>query len=285
MKPLLKSYGLMTAGCLIYALGYAWFIAPNQFAMGGVTGLAQVIHFYCPPLTVGALTIVMNVPLFAVGWRKLGGHMLVSSLYSMLVSSAAMDLYAALYDFGSMDPFLACLYGGAVMGVGSGMIFAQGATTGGTDIVGRLMKLKWPWLPIGNLLLVPNLLVMLVVAAAFGTLNALLYGIVKMVVSSKVMDTILYGMENFRVAYIVSDCWQDIAGSLMQSQHRGVTILQGHGAYTGAEKQVLMIAFKQKEIVQIKRQVHDLDPEAFFIVCDAHEIVGRGFRSYQKDEI
>lgn len=285
MKRLVKSYGLITAGCLIYALGFAWFIAPNQFAMGGVTGLSQVIHFYCPPLTVGLLTIAMNVPLFVAGWRKLGGHMLVSSLYAMLVSSAAIDVFALLYDFGPMDPFLACLYGGGVMGVGSGMIFAQGATTGGTDIVGRLMKLKWPWLPIGDLLMVPNLLVMLVVAAAFGTLDALLYGIVKMVINSKVMDSILYGMENSRVAYIVSDRWRDIAGSLMRSQHRGVTILQGHGAYTGAEKQVLMIAFKQREIVEIKRQIHDLDPAAFLIVCDAHEVMGRGFRQYQKDEI
>ena len=106
-----------------------------------------------------------------------------------------------------------------------------------------------------------------------------------MVINSKVMDSILYGMENSRVAYIVSDRWRDIAGSLMRSQHRGVTILQGHGAYTGAEKQVLMIAFKQREIVEIKRQIHDLDPAAFLIVCDAHEVMGRGFRQYRKDEL
>lgn len=284
MKKAVKSYGLITLGCLLYALAYAWFIAPNRFALGGVTGLAQVFHYFCPPLTVGLASIAMNVPLFAAGWRKLGGRMLVSSLYAMLATSLAMDLFA-LYDFSPMDPILGCLYGGTAMGVGQGLIFAQGATSGGSDIVGKLLKLKYPWRPIGDLLLVPNLLVMLLVAAVFGTLDAVLYGIVRLAVSSKVIDTILYGMENSRVAYIVSDRWQDIAERLMQSQHRGVTLLQGHGAYTGAEKQVLMVAFKQREIVELKRQIHELDPGAFLIVCNAHEVIGRGFRQYQKDEI
>ena len=281
MKQYLKSCAVITLGSVIYALSFDWFVAPNQFAMGGVTGLAQILHHWFPALTVGAASALMNVPLFLIGWKKIGGHLLVSSLYAMVVSSAAIDGLNLLFDFQPMDPILAALFGGGVMGVGLGLVFAQGATTGGTDIVAKLLKLKWPWLPIGKLVVVPDTAVMLLVALTFGQLSAMLYGFIKLYTCSKAMDTVLYGTVDSRVAYIISDHWRELSGTLLQS--RGVTLLQAKGAYTGAEKQVLMIAFKQKEIVDLKRRVYELDPEAFLIVCDAHEVLGEGFRDYKKD--
>ena len=162
-------------------------------------------------------------------------------------------------------------------------MFAQGATTGGTDIVAKLLKLKWPWLPIGKLVMIPDTAVMLLVALAFGQLSAMLYGVIKLYTCSKAMDAVLYGTVDSRVAYIISDHWRELCQTLLQS--RGVTILQGQGAYTGAEKQVLMIAFKQKEIVDLKRRVYELDPKAFVIVCDARDVLGNGFSPYRQDEI
>ena len=283
MKQYLKSYAVITLGSVIYALSFDWFVAPNQFAMGGVTGLAQILHHWFPALTVGAASALMNVPLFLIGWKKIGGHLLVSSLYAMVVSSAAIDGLNLLFDFQPMDPILAALFGGGVMGVGLGLVFAQGATTGGTDIVAKLLKLKWPWLPIGKLVVVPDTAVMLLVALTFGQLSAMLYGFIKLYTCSKAMDTVLYGTVDSRVAYIISDHWRELSGTLLQS--RGVTLLQAKGAYTGAEKQVLMIAFKQKEIVDLKRRVYELDPEAFLIVCDAHEVLGNGFSAYRREEL
>lgn len=285
MKKQLESYTMTALGSVIFALAFDLFFAANQVAMGGVTGLAQVLNFLEPRLSVGLLAMLLNVPLFLLGWKFIGFHLLASSLFSLVVSSLAIDGIAALYTFPAMDPMLSCLCGGALMGVGYGIVFAQGATTGGTDIVARLLKLKFPWLPMGNLMLIPDAVVLALAALVFGRLEAALYGVVALFVSARVTDTVLYGLDTSKVAYIISDSWRQIADTLMREQDRGVTILRGQGAYTGDEKRVLMVAFKQKEIVQVKRVVHELDPKAFMIVCDAHDVLGEGFGDYQKEEI
>ena len=284
MAQKVRSCGIITLGAVIYALAFDWFVAPNQIAMGGVTGLAQIVNALVPVLPVGVLSILVNVPLFLAGWRLLGGRLLVSSLYAMAVSSLAIDVIAWMHTFPPMDPILATLYGGAGMGVGLGLVFSQGATTGGTDIIGKLLKLKFPWLPIGKLVMIPDLVVVILAAVVFGTVNAALYGLIQMYLLSKVMDMILYGWDTSRVAYIITDRWEETVQGLLD-MNRGVTLLQGKGAYTGAEKQVLLVAFRQREIVPIKRMLREIDPKAFFIVCDAHEILGEGFGDYQKEEI
>lgn len=284
MAQKVRSCGIITLGAVIYALAFDWFVAPNQIAMGGVTGLAQIVNALVPVLPVGVLSILVNVPLFLAGWRLLGGRLLVSSLYAMAVSSLAIDVIAWMHTFPPMDPILATLYGGAGMGVGLGLVFSQGATTGGTDIIGKLLKLKFPWLPIGKLVMIPDMVVVILAAVVFGTVNAALYGLIQMYLLSKVMDMILYGWDTSRVAYIITDRWEETVQGLLD-MNRGVTLLQGKGAYTGAEKQVLLVAFRQREIVPIKRMLREIDPKAFFIVCDAHEILGEGFRDYQKEEI
>lgn len=284
MAQKVRSCGIITLGAVIYALAFDWFVAPNQIAMGGVTGLAQIVNALVPVLLVGVLSILVNVPLFLAGWRLLGGRLLVSSLYAMAVSSLAIDVIAWMHTFPPMDPILATLYGGAGMGVGLGLVFSQGATTGGTDIIGKLLKLKFPWLPIGKLVMIPDMVVVILAAVVFGTVNAALYGLIQMYLLSKVMDMILYGWDTSRVAYIITDRWEETVQGLLD-MNRGVTLLQGKGAYTGAEKQVLLVAFRQREIVPIKRMLREIDPKAFFIVCDAHEILGEGFGDYQKEEI
>ena len=284
MAQKLKSYAIIALGSVIYALAFDWFVAPNQIAMGGVTGLAQIVNALLPILPVGVLTIVINVPLFLAGWRLLGGHLLVTSLFAMAVSSVAIDVIAWLVAFGPMDPMLASLCGGAGMGFGLGLVFSQGATSGGTDIIGKLLKLKFPWLPTGKLVMVPDMAVVVLAALVFGTVNAALYGLIQMYLLAKVMDGVLYGWDTSRVAYIITDRWEETARGLLDME-RGVTLLQGKGAYTGAEKQVLLVAFRQREIVPIKRMLREIDPKAFFIVCDAHEVLGEGFGDYQKEEI
>ena len=280
-KQLIRSYAIMALGSVIFALAFDAFFSASQVAMGGITGLAQVINVLLPGLSVGLLAFLLNVPLFLAGWKFIGFHLLASSLFSMAVSSAAIDAIAAAYTFPAMDPMLAAICGGAVMGLGLGMVFSQGATTGGTDIVARLMKLKFPWLPMGKLVLVPDGVVLTPAAVAFGRIETALYGAVAIFVSAKVMDTVLYGLDTSKVAYIISDQWKETAKVLL-AMDRGVTILRGEGAWTGDDKQVLMVAFKQKEIVQIKQVVHETDPRAFMIVCDAHDVLGEGFGDYNQ---
>ncbi|MCI9367190.1 MAG: YitT family protein [Oscillospiraceae bacterium] len=276
---------MITLASACYALGFVWCYAPNGIAFGGITGVAQIINYLIPVLPIGVTVILLNIPLFLLGWRLIGGHLLVSSLYAMFISSVFIDVLTPLHDWQPMDPMLACIFGGVLMGLSLGLVFQQGATTGGTDLIARLLKLKLSWLPMGRLLMGIDLAVILAVAAVFGTLKAAMYGLVALYICSIVMDGVLYGMDNAKVAYIISDKNKEISDVLVKDLDRGVTVLHGQGAYTGAEKDVLMCAFKQREITAIKQAVKGVDPAAFLIVCDAHEVLGEGFRDYKKDDL
>ena len=279
-----KSYVVITLGSLLYALAYNIFYAPNLVAMGGLTGLGQVLNAVIPALPVGTTVFVMNVPLFFLGWKFIGGHLLVSSLYAMTFSSFAIDVLDMIYQFPPMDTMLAAIFGGALLGAGIGLVFSKGATTGGTDLIARLLKLKFAWLPMGTLVLIPDFIVIVLAALAFGKVESALYGLVSLFITTKVMDMVLYGLDSSKVAYIISDSCKEITDAVM-AMDRGATILHGEGAWSGDEKKVLMVAFKQKEIVPLKEKVNEIDPRAFLIVCDAHEVLGEGFRTYSKDDI
>ena len=276
---------LITLASLFYAVSFVWCFDPNGIAFGGITGLAQLVNRLFPAIPVGVTVIVLNIPLFLLGWKLIGGKLLVSSLYAMFISSVFIDLITPLYDWQPMDPLLACIFGGLLMGGSLGIVFLQGATTGGTDLAARLLKLKFKWLPMGKLLMGVDLTVIILVALFFQNLNTALYGLVALYISTLAMDGILYGLDNAKVAYIISDHNEQIADAIVHDLDRGVTILQGQGAYTGADKQVLMCAFKQREIASIKAAVKDIDPDAFLIVCNAHEVLGEGFRDYKKDDL
>ncbi|MGN8897852.1 YitT family protein [Flavonifractor sp. HCP28S3_F3] len=289
MNSLLKRYFMpylwITLASAIYALGFCWCYDPNQIGFGGITGVGQILNHFFPILPIGTVVILLNIPLFLLGWRLLGGHLLVSSLYAMFVSSTFIDLINLFFTFDPMDPLLACIFGGVSMGGSLGVVFLQGATTGGTDLIARLLKLKLAWLPMGKLLLGIDLVVIVAVALAFRNLYSAMYGVVALYISSLVMDGVLYGIDNAKVAYIISDAYEQITDAIIHDIDRGVTILQGQGAYSGAEKKVLMVAFKQRQIVALKRTVKEIDPAAFLIVCEAHEVLGDGFREYKQNDL
>ena len=279
------SYLWITLASVVYAVGFNWCYEPNRIGFGGITGVAQIINAILPAAPIGTVVIILNVPLFLLGWKFLGGHLLLSSLYAMFISSLAIDLLHLVCVFQPMDPVLATIYGGVLMGGSLGVIFLQGATTGGTDLIARLLKLKLAWLPMGKLLMAIDLAVILAVAVAFGNLDSALYGVVALYLSSKVMDLVLYGLDTAKVAYIISDRHQEIAQRLIRDLDRGVTLLRGEGGWSGREKRVVMCAFKQRQIVAMKAIVRDIDPAAFLIVCDAHEVMGEGFREYKQNDL
>ena len=282
---LVWSYFMITVASAIYAVGFNWFYAPNAIAFGGITGVGQIINAVLPWAPIGTVVIILNIPLFILGWRLFGGHLLLSSLYAMAVSSVFIDIVNGIWTFEAMDSMLACVFGGVFMGASLGMVFQQGATTGGTDLIARLLKLKITWLPMGKLLIATDMVVIVASAIAFGSVYSALYGVVALYIAGIVMDRMLYGLDSAKVAYIISDRFKEIADVLVNDLDRGVTILQGQGGYSGAEKKVLMCAFKQRQIVSIKKMVKELDPSAFIIVCDAHEVLGDGFREYRQNEV
>lgn len=280
----LWEYGVITFGSAIYALCFNWLFQTNHISMGGFTGVAQIVNRFIPVLPVGVTVIILNVPLFILGVKKTGIHILISSLYAMAVGSLMIDGIAMLYTFPPMEQLLACIYGGVLLGFSMGLLLMVGATTGGTELAARLLKFKLHHLSIGRLCLIIDLMVILLHALTFDNLYNALYGIIAMYISSLVMDAVVYGSINAKMAYIISDNSQAITGKLLKME-LGVTLLQGKGAWSGGEKTVVLCAFKRSQIAAIKTAVTAIDPNAFIIVCDAHEVLGEGFGVYSPDSL
>lgn len=280
----LYEYGIITLGCALYALCFNWFFQPNNISMGGFTGVAQILNHFVPVLPIGITSIVLNIPLFYIGVHKQGVKLLISSLYAMTISSLFLDALAAVYTFQSMEPLLACVYGGVLLGISMGLLMTVGTTTGGTELAARLLKYKLRNLSIGRLCLSIDVLVISLYALTFRSINNALYGIIAMYISSLAMDAVVYGSINAKIAYIISNQNGAIAQRLLDMD-LGITLLDGRGGYSGNEKQVVLCAFKRSQIAAIKAAVTEIDPSAFIIVCEAHEVLGEGFGEYTPDSL
>ena len=274
-----RSYVIITLACVLYALSFNWFYAPNDFTVGGFTGISQIINFFIPVLPVGVMIIVLNVPLFIVGLKKFGFAFLVKSIYTMALSSVLIDVVDVIHQFSPMDPLLACLYGGVTLGVASGLIFREEATTGGSELGAWIVRSYVERLSIGNICLGIDLTIILIYAAVFRSLNNALYGALALYITTKVLDLVVYGQNTAKLAYIISDRYEEIMQEMI-ARDMGATLLNGKGVYTGSDRPLLLCAVRNKEVVSIKRFIKELDPDAFFIVCDASEVLGEGFGVY-----
>lgn len=282
---ILRDYGIITLSCLLYAFSFNCFFQPNSLAMGGFTGLAQVLNRLFPVLPIGTTVFVMNVPLMIIGIKKQGWGLLFSSVFAITVSSFMIDTMAALWTFPTMEPLLACLYGGVLMGISLGLMMLKNATTGGTELAARLLKYIFHHLSIGKLCLTIDITVVSFYALTFGNIHSALYGAVAMYVCSIAMDMVVYGSINAKLAYIISDRCDEIREKLMDME-LGATLLTGKGAYTGSEKNIIMCAVKPSRIARIKALVAEIDPDkAFVIVTDAREVYGEGFGEYGNDSL
>ena len=275
----LKQYGLITFSCALYALGFCWCCVPGHMTVGGLTGIAQILNVYFPALPVGVMTLVMNIPLFILGLKLLGKGVLISSLYAMVVSSLMIDGINAIHSFQPLEPVLACVYGGLICGVGFGIMLREGATTGGTELAARLIKLKVQQLPIGKLCLMIDLVVIVTYSLTFRQLTQALYCIAMLYICTTVMDKVVYGGNAAKMAYIISERHDEITRKLLELD-LGVTLLDGTGAYAHRPAQVILCAFSRSYIIPVKKLVQQIDPNACVIVCDTHEILGEGFGSY-----
>ena len=279
VREQVRSYVIITLACVLYALSFNWFYAPNDFTVGGFTGISQIINFFVPVLPIGTMVIVLNVPLFVVGLKKFGFAFLCKSIYTMALSSVLIDVVDVIHQFSPMDPLLACLYGGVTLGVASGLIFREEATTGGSELGAWIVRSHVERLSIGNICLGIDLTIILIYAAVFRSLNNALYGALALYITTKVLDLVVYGQNTAKLAYIISDKYEEIMQEMI-ARDMGATLLNGKGVYTGSDRPLLLCAVRNKEVVSIKRFIKELDPDAFFIVCDASEVLGEGFGVY-----
>ncbi len=269
-------YGLIILGSVLFAAGFQFFLYPNSIIVGGVSGIAMIIN-YLTQLPVGVMTIVLNIPLFIIAWKHFGTKFIIASLVGMLLSSVFVDLFALISYSPTSDMLLACIIGGAVKGLGLGIIYYAGATTGGTDIIAKFVRLRFPYLNFGTVILLTDAVIILAFAAIFKKVEAAMYAVIAMFVVSKVVDLVLYGIDNSSVCYIISEKSEQLVSDITDRLHRGVTILEGEGAYSHQNKQVLLCVVKRTQIAEIRKMIRNIDEKAFFIVTDAKNVFGKGF--------
>jgi uncharacterized membrane-anchored protein YitT (DUF2179 family) len=272
-------YLVIIIGSAVFAVGFQFFMYPNNIVSGGAVGVAMIINklFNVP---VGVMTIIINIPLFIIAWRNFGTDFLIGSLVGMALSSVFMDTLAVLNISLTDDPMLACIIGGAIKGIGLGMVYYVGATTGGVDIVAKLLRMKNPHINFGTFLMLLDAAIIVAYAIILNKYESAMYSVIAMFVVSKVIDLVLYGTDISSVCYIISERSDEIAHEIISGHmHRGVTILDGKGAYSGKDKQVIMCVIKRQQISEIRRIIRNIDDNAFFIVSDAKNVFGNGFES------
>ena len=276
---------IIALGSAIYALGFDLFFSPNGLNAGGVTGLAMVFKKLTGLGSIGVLAIIMNVPLFLLGLKRLGGKFFFGSLLGMMVSNLAIDALPMVLPPAQVEPLLAALYGGVLSGLGLGLVFIRGASTGGSDIAVRLLQLRHRSFSMGKVMLMFDLVTVILTGLAYRDLNNALYSAVALYVNSIVLDAVIYGLDYSKVALIISDKYAEIVQAIDEKLDRGATLLHGQGAYTGQEKQVILVAIKQKQLAELKEAVSEIDRDAFVIVQNAHQVQGEGFGRYSKEEM
>ena len=269
------------AGCVLYGASFAFLTYPNNIVSGGLTGVAQIVNLLTG-LPVGVMVIVMNIPLFAVAWKRFGLRFILFSLIGMGGTSVFIDLLGTLHLTLTNDTLLAAVYGGLLNGVGGGLIYRVGATGGGTDIAARLVRLKYPHINFGTIGLALNVVVVIAFAVIFRRFESAMYTMITMFVSSRVVNLILYGLANSGVCYIVTVRPREISRAIGERLSRGSTILRGEGAYSGEERDVVLCAMRRSQIPALRRIVAEVDESSFVIVTESHEVFGKNFGNIAK---
>ena len=275
LNPILQYAGILAASAL-YAAAIALFLDPNHLAPGGVSGIAIIIN-QLTQIPTGTLILIMNVPLMALGMWKLGFKFLLSTLVAVISSSIFTNLLAP-YGPLTTDPLLAACAGGALLAVGMGLLFKLGATSGGTDILIRVIKLKYKHLKTGSLFLIPDCCVIAASALVFRIVDLALYAAIATILSSFCLDLVLYGRDEAKLVYLITDHEKAIANRLLEELEIGVTYLQGQGAYTRDNKKVILCAMQKRLLPRVQEIAMEEDPCAFLIVTSASEIFGEGFK-------
>jgi uncharacterized membrane-anchored protein YitT (DUF2179 family) len=275
LARLALDYALVIVGAVCVALAADLFLIPNQVVSGGVVGVATILH-YTLGTPVGLATLLINVPLFVVGLRWAGGvRFALRTGLAVVVMSLAIDLLPTYVPRGTAEPLLYTLYGGLLDGLGMGLVFRAGGTTGGTDILAQLLQ-RFTSFNLGGILLGINVAILGTAAIVFG-LEPVLYALIVAYVSSRVIDLVQEGFSQARAALIISGKPDVIRGRVMEELGRGVTVLEGKGGYTAMRREVLYCVVAQSEVTRLKRLVKEADPDAFVVISQALEVLGEGF--------
>jgi len=287
MKELWKQYKWIPVtifGSAIFATGFALFLSPNDMNPGGISGLAQVLVELLGFGSVGTLTILINLPLFLIGGVKIGKKFFFGSLIGMFLSSALIDALAVI-PFPAVEPLMGVLYGGVLCGVGLGIVFMAGTSTGGSDILVRLLKLRYRNVPIGQISMAFDVIVVILTGIVFQDVSKALYTGLTAFLCGRMVDAVVYRFDYSTVVLIISSEYEAIAKGIGLKLDRGATFLHGEGTYSHHQTKVVLAAIKKQQLAELKELVTQIDPRAFIIVQEAHQVLGDGFSRYSKDSL
>jgi uncharacterized membrane-anchored protein YitT (DUF2179 family) len=276
----IPSYLKITAACLIMALGMSLFLIPNKIAAGGLSGIGIVL-FHLFNFPVGVSVLILNIPLFLLSWRLLGTSFGMKTLFATVVFSVFVDGTAFLTPM-TNDLLLSVLFGGALVGLGLGLIFRENATTGGTDLAAKIIHRIVPFISIGQVLLIIDALVVVLAALVFRQYDLALYASVAIFITARIIDVVVIGINYSKAAYIISLQSGRISSRIMDELSRGVTELKGRGMFTGMDRPVLLCVLRRRDVPLMKKIVLEEDPEAFIFISDEREVLGEGFSFEQK---
>lgn len=279
----IKDYLVITFASAVYAVAVSLFLDPNSLAPGGVTGIAIILN-RLTGLETGTWVLFINIPIIALGSWKLGWRFILSTGYCTLISSLFINL---LSPFGAVteDLLLAAVAGGCLMAVGLGLVFKSGATTGGTDIIVKLLRIRFPQLKTGFLFFVTDAVIVAASGIVFKNVDVALYAGIVIAINSLLMDVVLYGRDGAKLVFIISDKHENITKRILEELDIGVTYISGSGAYSGKEKNVIMCVMKKQISPRAEAIVREEDPLAFMIVTSATEIFGEGYKSIYSEKI
>ena len=267
------SYLQILLGSLIGGAAYPLFLTPNRIAPGGITGIAMILN-HLSHWPVGVMSLVLNIPLFLIGYRAMGKIFAFRSLVATVLFSLFIDILP-LRPL-TEDPLLGTLYGGILLGAGLGLIMRGGATTGGSDMIARMVHKRFQFISVGTFLFAIDCAVVIAAAFLIGTSEAL-YALINIFLAAKVMDAVIIGFSSNKACFVISSRWEEISRRIMQDMNRGVTQLTARGAYTGTDRPTLLCVISRSEIMAFKRILREEDENAFVIIVEAHEAIGDGF--------
>lgn len=271
-------YLIIAVGAVLYALSVVVFTSPNNIAPGGFTAVATMLNFMFS-LPIGTFIFLMNIPLFIWGAIENGLNFLTKTIIGTAFVSVAIDVLTPFVPVYTGDTLLAAIFGGILNGIGLGFIFYRGGSTGGTDIIALNIHKHMPYVSMGNIILIADFVILVMAFFVYNSFESVLYAIIAIFVSIKVIDTISYGTSrgNGKLMFIITNKYDELSKTIMNNLERGVTLLDGEGAYSGEQKRVIMCAVRPQQVYRIQNSVKSIDENAFIIVTTAGTIRGRGF--------
>jgi len=267
-------------GCAICGLAYAMFLIPHHFVPGGVSGIAIILNYFAG-FPVGALIMILNVPIFLLGLKTMGKKYVLNSLAGMVVSSVFIDLFHSVLKVPSAtdNPVLASIYGGVMLGVGLGIVFRGRASTGGSDIIGMILS-KYTGMSLGFGIMVTDFLVISASGFALRSLEAPLYGYLVLFLSTKVIDMMLEGWSYSKLVIITSSRTEEISDYILHRLDRSGTALRSRSLYLNREGEIILTVIHRKQLADLRSNIRKIDPEAFVIINDTYDVLGKGFKSH-----